>query len=498
MTPKSGKSLVDLEPKVVWQFFAEIASVPRPSKQEQRIRKHVIELARRSGLTAKEDATGNLVVPVKATAGHEKAPITVLQAHLDMVCEKNSGTMHDFHNEGIKTLIETEGSTGEQIVRADGTTLGADNGIGVALALAAATSSDVVHGPLELLFTIDEEDGMTGAKSLAPKSFDGRRMINLDSEEDDALYIGCAGGCDVNLSWTFDASVPPSGTETCIVSIGGLRGGHSGGDIHEGRANAIKILSRTLLRADKPVQLVRINGGSKRNAIPREAEALVVGASGIAVALQKAAAEVAAEGKIESFEPQVLIRAERTNLETGQRAIGSADTARVLAALMAIPSGVIGMHPKITGLVETSNNLSTISTSTDATRCTIQVGLLARSSSASRIRETVEQLESIGRMCVAQTSRNNAYPGWSPNPDSPLLGVCRRVYQQTLKSEPRVAAIHAGLECGIIGDLVGGMDMVSLGPTIRGAHSPDERVYVASVERTWRYLKGLLSELAKA
>jgi len=496
MNPNRVKTLSDLDPKPVWHFFEEIASVPRPSKHEERIRKHVIELAKQSGLTAGEDAAGNLVIPVKATAGREKAPITVLQAHLDMVCEKNSGTRHDFQNEGIKTLIETEKATGEQIVRADGTTLGADNGIGVAMALAAATSQEVVHGPLEILFTFDEEDGMTGAKSLTPKSFTGRRMINLDSEEDDALYIGCAGGCDVNLSWDIAASVPSSGTEVCTVSVSGLRGGHSGCEIHEGRSNAIKLLARTLLRTGKPLQLVRINGGSKRNAIPREADAVIVGASGITAALQEAAVEVAAESKSESFEPQVVIRAEQSKMEANQFAIAAAETNRVLAALMAIPSGVIGMHPKIPALVETSNNLSTMTSSATANHCKFEVGLLARSSSASRIRETVEQLEAIGKLSGAQTSRNNQYPGWAPNPDSPLLGVCKRIYQKTLGVEPKVAAIHAGLECGIIGDLVGGMDMVSLGPTIRGAHSPDERVYVASVERTWKYFVNLLAELA--
>lgn len=493
----AGDAYAALEPRSVWAIFAGIAAVPHASKKEERICKHVREVAERSGLTVHEDQTGNLVIDVPATAGHADAPITVLQAHLDMVCEKNAATKHDFDNEGIRLLVETETASGKRIVRADGTTLGADNGMGVALALAVATSSEVVHGPLELLFTVDEEDGMTGARALTHKSFQGRRLLNLDSEEDDSLYMGCAGGCDTNMSWTLDASPPPQSVDVCRVSVTGLRGGHSGGDIHEGRANAIKLLVRTLLRAPAgSLQLVEISGGSKRNAIPREALAVVAGSAGVLETLQQAGADVAREAIAESFEPEVSIHVESMPGDPRPMSVTAGDTTQILTALAALPSGVLGMHPKVAGLVETSNNLSTIAMNMRGSQAVIEVGSLSRSSSASRMRETVDQLAALGRLAGADISTANGYPGWSPNPDSPTLALCRRVYQDLFSEEPKVAAIHAGLECGIIGERVGDMDMVSLGPTICGAHSPDERVYVASVERTWRYLVALLAALA--
>ena len=497
----SGQSSIEafgeLQPRAVWKFFGGMAAVPRPSKREERIRKHLREVAEHHGLAVKEDSTGNLVIDVPATEGFADAPITVLQAHVDMVCEKNASTEHDFDTEGIRLIVTTEESTGERIVRGDGTTLGADNGLGVALALAVATSPDVVHGPLELLFTVDEEDGMTGAKALTAESFRGRRMLNLDSEEDDTLCIGCAGGCDTNLSWTLKAAAP-AGDEVCKVSVTGLRGGHSGCDIHEGRANAIKLLVRTLLRVSgDSLQLISISGGSKRNAIPREATAVVAGPAGLLGALQTAGAAVAAEAVAESVEPDTSIVAEKVALGTATLAASASDTTTLLRALAALPSGVLGMHPKVPGLVETSNNVSTMSSELRGSSVVVCVGMLSRSSSASRIAETAEQLASIGRLSGAEVATGNEYPGWSPNPESALLAVCRRVYRETFDVDPEVGAIHAGLECGIIGKRVGDMDMVSLGPTIRGAHSPDERAYVSSVERTWRYLVALLEAMAR-
>jgi len=499
-TQPPRNTVAHLEPRRVWEIFSGIAAVPRASKREERIRGHVRAFAEQHKLPLREDKTGNLVITVPASPGCEKTPITVLQGHLDMVCEKNSGTKHDFDNEGIRMLVDTEQSSGEKIVRADGTTLGADNGIGVALALAAATSPDVTHGPLELLFTIDEEDGMTGAKALTPESFRGRRMLNLDSEEDDALYIGCAGGCDTNVSWTFPASPVPNDLEIGNIRVGGLRGGHSGCDIHEGRANAIKLLTRVLSRASsRDLRLLTISGGSKRNAIPREATATVAGPPGLADDLKKSAADVARESLVESGEPTVNIdiRADQSNAPSPRTTVSAQDTIRLLSTLYALPSGVLGMHPKVFGLVETSNNLSTIETKAGASQTNITAGLLSRSSSPSRIREVLDQLASIGRLSAAAISTANEYPGWSPNPASATLAVCRRVYQELFNKEPKVTAIHAGLECGIIGERVGDMDMVSLGPTIRGAHSPDERVYTASVERAWKYLVALLAALSK-
>jgi dipeptidase D len=496
-TTPTDNAFAGLEPKAVWGFFAGIAAVPRPSKREEQIRKHVRDVAQRLGLHADEDATGNILIKVPASKGKERAPVTVLQAHVDMVCEKNSGTKHDFDREGIYPVIETEGASGERIVKAKGTTLGADNGIGVSMALASATSPEVVHGPLELLFTVDEEDGMTGAKNLRPGFFQGKRMLNLDSEEDDSLYIGCAGGCDTNLTWNHAMGAVTAGAECVRVAVSGLRGGHSGVEIHEGRANAIKLLVRTLTRAGgDALQLISIQGGSKRNAIPREAVAVVAGPAGLLESLKKPATEVAREGKEESFEPQVSITAERA--ESGSVAsVDKARTRELLLALSALPSGVLGMHPRVAGLVETSNNLSTINSTTSGAKLTVQAGLLSRSSSGSRMSETLAQIAAIGRLTGAEIATGNQYPGWSPNPDSPLLGVARRVYKDLFEAEPKVAAIHAGLECGIIGERMGGIDTISLGPTIKGAHSPDERVYIESVGKSWRYLTALLEALSK-
>lgn len=499
MTTRSiSNGVAGLEPKAVWGFFAGIAGVPRPSKREGRIRAHVRSVAEQLGLKVREDATGNLIIDVPASGGQTKAPITVLQAHLDMVCEKNANVRHDFENEGIRLVQDSDPENGERILRADGTTLGADNGIGVALALAAATSPEVVHGPLELLFTIDEEDGMSGAKALTPESFKGRRMLNLDSEEDDCLYIGCAGGTDVNLTWGFTSAPLPSGLEMCQINVTGLRGGHSGVEIHEGRANAIKLLARALSRvAEGQSRLIEIRGGSKRNAIPREASARVAGPAGFRQSLAHAAAEVTREARAESYEPEISIQVSDGTGGT-PTAIGASETVQVLSALTALPSGVLGMHPKVAGLVETSSNVSTLATTVQGNQATIVLGMLPRSSSASRLHETIAALTATGRLSGAKHALGNAYPGWSPNPKSPALGVCKTIYQQVFGKEPHVAAIHAGLECGIIGERVGQMDMVSLGPTIRGAHSPSERVYVDSVARTWRFLVALLGAFCKS
>ena len=503
MTSSTSTAVESLDPSVVWRFFAGIAAVPRPSKNEGRIRRYMLDLAARLGLSAREDAVGNIVIEVPATAGCENAPVTILQGHLDMVAEKNSGTVHDFDNDPIHPIVDVDPANGQQIVRADGTTLGADNGIGVALALAAATSPDVKHGPLELLMTIDEEMGMTGAKALAPDSLRGRRMLNLDSEEDDAIYIGCAGGMDTNVLWDFKLQPTPGAFQVCRVAVSGLRGGHSGGDIHENRANAIKLLVRTLVAVDpKALRIATLSGGSKRNAIPREASAVVCCRKMTVAALKKAAAAVRAEALAESYEERVNIDVDAVVQEQPPPATVAKDTVRLLEALSAFPSGVLGMHPKVEKLVQTSNNLATIvPTKTDGDGgLHLNVGMLSRSSLPSLLHGVAAQIASIGRLAGATTiQQGGEYPGWEPRPDSLLLATCRRVYERMFNAAPKVLAIHAGLECGIIGERLGGnLDTVSFGPNLKGAHSPDERCYVASVQKSWRFLKEVLAELAKA
>ncbi|MCG3137506.1 MAG: Cytosol non-specific dipeptidase [Phycisphaerae bacterium] len=486
-------TIESLEPKAVWRFFAGLAGVPRPSKKEERIRKHVREVAAGLGLTAREDAVGNLAIDVPATPGYEKAPTIILQGHLDMVCEKNSTTTHNFDTDPIKLVVDQD-AKGQPILRAAGTTLGADNGVGVALAMAAATEKDGVHGPLELFLTIDEEQGMTGAKALQAGFLKGKMMINLDSEEDDMLYIGCAGGCDVNLTWKFAVSAP-SGGETCKVTVSGLRGGHSGCDIHFNRASANKLLAHTLLDCNLPVQISEIVGGNLRNAIPREARALVSGPAGLLNALTAAAQRVQAVAHRDHLDTSAVIKIERASAAP---AASATDSRRLLQALVSIPHGVLGVVHDIPGLIKTSNSMSTIKSETTAGQLQIDVGCLARSSSMDQLDQAVSSIIAVGQLSGADHTTGNQYPGWQPNADSPLLTTCRRLYEQLFGHKPLVTAIHAGLECGIIGErLGGGVDMISFGPTITGAHSPDEKVYINSVQKIWKYLRTALAELAK-
>lgn len=492
----------ELEPQSVWRFFAGLAAVPRPSKREAAVQAHIRRVADGLGLPHRTDAVGNVAIDVPATPDCERAAPVVLQGHLDMVCEKNAGTPHDFERDPIRLIVDRD-ARGETIVRADGTTLGADNGIGVALALAVATDASVRHGPLEILCTCDEEAGMTGAKNLAPDFIRGRRMINLDSEEDDALYIGCAGGNDTTLTWELPTSPLEAGDEVLRVSVTGLRGGHSGSDIHTNRANAIKVLASVLGDAgDTALRLIELQGGSKRNAIPREALALVAGPRGVHDALKRAARAHAQVAARTHSEPSCSVIVE--DGKPGQhRAADAAASRRLLDALRALPSGVLAVVPEIAGLVQTSNNVSTAvcervtgsAASSDALR--IVVGCLSRSSASSQVAETVAQIAAIGRLAGAQVAFGNAYPGWQPNVDSPTLAVCRRVYERLFGHAPRVTAIHAGLECGILGERIADLDMVSLGPRIEGAHSPDERVYVESVRKSYRYLAAIVADLGR-
>lgn len=492
--PADRSAVAALDPQPVWKFFAAIAAVPRPSKKEAQIRAFMRETATRLGFAVREDRVGNMVVEVPATKGYERTPVTVLQGHLDMVCEQNSDTHHDFDRDGIRLVLDRD-KQGEPIVRADQTTLGADNGIGVAMALAAASEPDVVHGPLEILCTIDEEQGMTGAKVLAPDFFRGRRLINLDSEEDAAIYIGCAGGCDTTLTWELPTS--DARGDACRVTVAGLKGGHSGGDIHLNRGSAIKLLVRTLRGADQSgLRLVDLAGGSKRNAIPREASAVVVGPAGLADALRKTAATVQNEVRQYTPEDGCTITVDAA---TAVLAASAEDSQRVLATLAALPHGVLAVVPEIAGLVETSNSTSTVESTTENGRLRVVVGCLSRSSSRPQLHSVVRQLAAVGELAGAQVASGNEYPGWQPNVDSPLLATCRRLYAELFGAEAKVTAIHAGLECGLIGERIGEgqLDMVSFGPRIEGAHSPDERVWVNSVQKSYRFLTAVLAELAR-
>ncbi len=495
----SPTAIQGLQPTSVWQFFAELSAVPRPSKREEQIRAHVRKTAERLRLRFREDQVGNIVIEVPGSAGHEHAPVTVLQGHMDMVCEKNAGTQHDFDRDPIRLVLDKEAKTGDALVRADGTTLGADNGIGLALALAAATCPEVVHGPLEILCTIDEEMGMSGAKVLAPDFIKGRRMLNLDAEEDDALYIGCAGGCDTTLTWELKTAPVPQRSTAARITVAGLRGGHSGVDIHLNRINAIKLLVQGLTTVGPGrLRLAELRGGSKRNVIPREASALVAGPA-TAVKELTAAAQKLQEAAMQAGEEACTIRVEKIPLSDAPAALTAKDSQRMLTVLTALPHGVLAVVPEMPGLVQTSNSTSIVESKLADGKLTVTIGCLSRSSMATELGATARQLAAIGELAGAKVDSGNQYPGWQPNVSSPLLATCRRVYQQLFGEAPNVTAIHAGVECGIIGERMGdgAMDMISLGPHIAGAHSPDERVYVASVQKTWKYLTALLAELAR-
>jgi len=445
-TPLSD-ALDQLEPTLVWRFFHGLTRVPRPSKNEGQIQAHALDLAEKHGWMARKDEAGNIAIDVPATPGHENAPVVVLQGHLDMVAEKNRGVEHDFDRDPINAVVTTEDTKGGRlhIVKAQGTTLGADNGIGVALALAAAADPDCVHGPLELLLTSDEEMGMTGANALEPDFIRGRQLINLDSEEDDALYIGCAGGCDVTFRWPRQCETiieSSDAKEVCRVVVSGLTGGHSGGDIHLNRANAIRLAARVVARAmddgrdetkapfpaappETSMRLISIEGGSKRNAIPREASIMISGPAGTEAALGLASEIIMKEAKELHGEPAPKIETELVDFAsiTDAAALSVDDTTEIIRTLSAIPTGVLSMVPEIPGLVQTSSNLSTARTITPEEDVehssanihrTFEIGCLTRSSNWLDLMSAVRMLVDLGRLGGADVQTGNAYPGWEP------------------------------------------------------------------------------------
>ena len=478
----------ELEPQAVWKGFDRILAIPRPSKKEGAMRDHVREVAAGRGLEARQDAYGNLVVAVPATKGHEGAPTVVLQSHLDMVCEKNSGVAHDFERDPIVPR-----HAGEWLY-ATGTTLGSDNGIGVAAMLAVAAADDVVHGPLELLFTVEEEIGLNGAAALEGELVAGRILLNLDTEEEGSLYVGCAGGAGCEVAIPLDRMFGADGMVALQVVVGGLKGGHSGVDIHLQRGNSIALLARALhaVARESGLELASISGGNLTNAIPREAEAVVrVARSGRATFEAAFGAEmIAARAELAAVDEGLVWRIAE-HAEAGE--VWTAESgARALALLCALPHGVVRWSDDIPDLVETSSNLARVRTADDA----LQVHVSNRSSVASALAAQQRKVAACAELAAGTCEFQEGYPGWKPNLDSPVLAVVRAVHARELGAEPAVKAIHAGLECGVLGERLAGCDMVSLGPQIEFPHSPDERVQIASVGRFWHLLRGVLAELA--
>jgi dipeptidase D len=482
-------SIHDLAPRSVWGHFAGLASIPRPSGKEEAAVAFVISVAEKAGATIVRDKRGNVVARVPATKGREKAPTVILQTHLDMVCEKNRGVSHDFDRDPIATRIDGEW------VRATGTTLGADNGIGVAAALAAATDPEAKHGPLELLFTLDEETGLTGAKELDPSILSGKMLLNLDSEEDGVIFVGCAGGEDTLIDLAPRWTAPASGSKALHLEIAGLRGGHSGLNIIENRGNALKLVARVLaaaVEAGVPFELASVAGGSKHNAIPREAEAVVVLAPADRAKLEAIAAAQLAGFKTELAKIDDGLKLVWSDAPMPARVMGSGERDRLLRLMMALPHGVLGMSQDIPGLVETSSNLAVV----QATGDRVRVVTSSRSSVAPSLSYVLGSVRAAASLAGATVTLKDGYPGWKPNMESKTLAVVRDVYRKRWGKEPHVTAIHAGLECGLLGEKVPGLDMVSFGPQIEGAHSPDERVHVPSVARFWGALVETLDRLS--
>ncbi len=482
--------LSTLEPRALWKHFEDLTRIPRPSGKEAAAVAYVREIAGAHAFPVDVDAVGNIVVRVPASPGKERAPVVALQGHLDMVCEKNKNVSFDFDKDAIVPEIRGEW------VHARGTTLGADNGIGVAAALAAATEPGVVRPPLELLFTVDEETGLTGAQGLEGKLLRARTLLNLDSEEDGVLFVGCAGGTDTTLTLPAGRMAHEPGNRPFKLEVAGLRGGHSGLNIVENRGNAIKVAAHALLTAlERGIgfQIASFHGGGKHNAIPRETEVLLYVAPGEERRLQEVAEETLRgfQDVLGGVDDGLVVHLLPAS-SAGPRVLQHPAAERLLRLLVALPHGVLAMSRAIPGLVETSSNLAVVETH----ESTVRIVTSSRSSVASALAGVLAQIRAQGTLAGADSELTNGYPGWKPNLASPALAVVKRVYTEVFGREPQVTAIHAGLECGLIGEKVPGMDMVSFGPQLEGVHSPDERVHVPSVARFWRALGRTLQELA--
>lgn len=484
-----NNELLQLQPSKLWQYFRELTLIPRPSRKEAQSVEFVKSFAAEHKLAIKVDEVGNVLLSKPATPGYENRTTVILQAHLDMVPQKNSATRHDFEKDPIQTLIDGDW------VKANGTTLGADNGIGVAAALAVLTDPSVAHGPIEVLLTIDEETGMTGAFNLKPGFFTGDILMNLDSEEEGELCIGCAGGMNTTATFTYKPEPVPAGYKAYQISLTGLKGGHSGVDIHLGRGNANKLMNRLLWQAANEcgLRLASIEGGSLRNAIPRESFALVVVPDTYAIAFEalvKASNELF-RSELTPVEPDLQLKAEKAS--TPARCFDIDSQKALLSAVYALPNGVIRMTADMPDVVETSTNLAIVKS--DETNGVVTVKCLLRSAVDSAKKDLGVMMESVFSLAGATTEHDGAYPGWKPDVNSPILTTMIATYKKQFGKEPMVKVIHAGLECGIIGDVKPGLDMVSVGPTICFPHSPDEKVNIPSVQKFWDYLQETLKQV---
>ena len=477
-----------LEPKNVWNKFADLNAVPRPSKKEERVIQFMMNFGESLQLETFSDAVGNVIIRKSATAGMEDRKMITLQSHLDMVHQKNSDTIFDFETQGIDMFVEGDW------VKAKGTTLGADNGMGVAAIMALLESIDIPHPALEALFTIDEETGMTGAMGLEGGVLQGEILLNLDTEEDDEIDIGCAGGIDVTAQGEYHMEGIDPQYLGYKIEVKGLQGGHSGMDIHKGFGNANKIMNRILYQSVFlfDADLCELDGGSLRNAIPRESTATIVvnnGNNGFQDAFQTWAQEI--KNELSVVEPDLIISLQA--IELPENSMEHSKVRDFLRSIYTAHNGVYAMSAAIPDLVETSNNVARVVVKDG----TIKIGCLTRSSVNSAKMDLANALKSAFELADYEVTLDGAYPGWNPNPNSEILEILKTKYESMFTEKPRVVACHAGLECGILGQNYPNMDMISFGPTIHGAHSPDERVQISSVQKFWKFLKAVLADSPK-
>jgi dipeptidase D len=480
-------ALENLEPNLLWKHFAALAAIPRASTKEAAAREYVLAQARRLGLDSIQDAAGNVIVRKPAYPGREQAATAVLQGHLDMVCEKNESTEHNFDTDPIRVLRDGDW------LKADGTTLGADNGVGVAAALAVMDSPELAHGPLEFVFTIDEETGLTGATSFSGGVLRAKYFLNLDNEDIGTLCIGCAGGVNTlarrKVAWR-----PASGGAAHRIKATGLQGGHSGVDINLGRGNALRVLGAVLQRLIErlSVQIAVLKGGSAHNAIPREAWAVVLAEAGQESDLKSLVAAIEAELRLDlgGFDPGLQITVE--NVARPEQVLTAEDAKRTADLLVSMPHGVLAMSPDVAGLVQNSTNLATVALRDRE----IEIGTSQRSAIESSKWAAANRVATVCRLAGFEVEHTASYPGWKPEPDSELVQQMQAAHRELYGEPARLLAMHAGLECGVIGKQYPGMQMVSFGPQIENPHSPNERVQISSVATFWNYLRKVLETLA--
>lgn len=481
-------TIKDLKPSGIWNYFYEITQIPRPSKKEEKIIAYLLEFAKKHNLEVKKDDAGNVLITKPATKGKENLPTVILQGHVDMVCEKNSGTKHDFDNDPIETYVDGEW------LKARGTTLGADNGMGVAAALTILASDTIEHGKLECLFTVDEETGLTGAYALGKDFLNGDILINLDTEEEGEIYIGCAGGKITTVTFDYKKQDIPANYFWFRVQVNGLNGGHSGSEIHKGLGNANKILNRYLWALSRKfdLALAEIDGGNLHNAIAREAYAIAgipySHKEDVIVELNTLAPDIEAE--LKAVDPNLKMTVSST--DTPAFIIDKDTTSNLLNGIYACPHGVLAMSHEIPGLVETSTNLASVKMK-EGNKIVITTS--QRSSTNSLKDDAGNIVNAVFTQAKAKVEHSAGYPGWKPNPDSKVLAVAKKAYKDLFGKEAEIMAIHAGLECGLFLEKYPHLDMISCGPTIRNAHSPEEQIEIASVEKWWNFLLETLKNI---